>query len=640
VIINNNTSNRIVGLASGLDTDQIIKDMMRVQRAPLDRLLQKRELEEWKRDSYRDITNLLRGLKDEHFNYLKPASNMLSPSTYKKYSASSSNSGVVSVSTNAEAVTGTHTISVARLATADKAVSTGSVTKALEAVPTGDYMLGGKKINIELDGVKKELVLDDYYDLNELITKADTGLQALVDKAFGTGKIVVGNVSGKLNFSTGAGANKITLTSGSKDDGLASLGFSSGSSNRLNTSSTLEALAGKLDSGLTFSADDKLVFKINNKEFSFSKTTTLSSMISTINSEKDANVNIAYDEITDKFTITAKQMGAGDNIVISQTGGSFFDGASKISIASPVQAQDQGVDAEVVIDGQSLVRSSNTFSVNGVTYTINKVHADPATEKETISITQDTDGIFNNIKGFVDKYNEIIETINGKLTEKYDRSYLPLTKEQKEAMSKEEIEKWEKTAKTGLLRNDPILSNVLSNLRKALFDKIEGSGVILSDIGIDTGNYFEKGKLKIDETKLREAIANNPDGIANLFNKTSTTHPSYSRELSSDERTVRYNEEGIIQRFSDIIEDNITTLRDKNGNKGILLEKAGITNDTSEFNNTIFKQISDYDTRIRELEEKLIKKEDSLYARFTAMEKALANMNSQSNWLISQFQGG
>ncbi|NLD49244.1 MAG: flagellar filament capping protein FliD, partial [Clostridiaceae bacterium] len=65
-----------------------------------------------------------------------------------------------------------------------------------------------------------------------------------------------------------------------------------------------------------------------------------------------------------------------------------------------------------------------------------------------------------------------------------------------------------------------------------------------------------------------------------------------------------------------------------------------ITNDTSEFNNTIFKQISDYDTRIRELEEKLIKKEDSLYARFTAMEKALANMNSQSNWLISQFQGG
>lgn len=638
VYFNSIQSNRITGLYSGLDTDQLVKDLMRIERIPLDRLVQKKQLAQWKSDDYREITNLLRGIKDEFFNVLKPATNMLSQSSYKKYSVSSTNSSVVTAQGTADAVQGTHTISVKRLATADKAVSTGSVTKALEAEPGDDYALSGKKFIIELDGVKREIVLDNYNNLDDLISKDGSGLQALVDKAFGAGKIIVSNADGKLNFNTGTGATKITLYSGATNDGLTSLGFSSGSSNRINLGDSLEKLADKLDAGITFNEDGKLVFKINSREFTFDKTTSIGNMINTINSDSIANVNMKYDETTDKFVITAKQLGAGDNIVISQTGGNFFDGASKISSANPVQDEDQGVDAEVYVDGQYLVRNSNTFTVNGVTYTINAVHANPGTDKETINITQDTEAIFNNIKSFIEKYNSVIEKINGKLGEKYNRSYLPLTDEQKEALSDEEVEKWEKAAKTGLLRNDPILTKIVNELRSALFDKIEGSGIILSDIGINTGNYFEKGKLNIDEAKLKDAISKNPEGVMNLFAKKSTSQPSYSRDMSSADRKVRYNEEGIIQRFSDIIEDYISTYRDKDGRKGILLEKAGISQDASDVNNTLYKEIADYEKRILELQDKMYQKEEYYYNKFTAMEKALASMSSQSDWMLSQLQ--
>lgn len=634
--INGVGSTRITGLVSGLDTDQIVSDLMRIEKAPLDKLKQKQQVVEWKVEEYREITNLLRGFKDEFFNNLKPSTNMLYQSSYKKYNLSSTDAGIVTASGNSEALPGTHTISVKKIATADKAESAGGLTKALEATPTGNYTLSGKTMNITLDGVTKEITLDNYTDLNDMITKADTGLQALADKAFGSGKLVITDNAGKLNFDTGAGVSKITLTSGTTDDGLAQLGFSSGSTNRINVGETLENLADKFDAGITFNSEDKLVFKINSKDFSFDKTTTLSSMISTINSDSTAGVKMQYDEITDKLTITSKQLGAGDNIAISQTGGTFFDGASKISSAAPIT--EEGVDAEVTVDGQAIIRSSNSFAINGVTYNITKAHENPLVEEETITVTQDTDAIFKNISSFVEKYNEILEKLNSKMDEKQDRNFKPLSDEQKEAMSDEEVKNWEEKARSGLLRNDSTLLSIVQRTRTAMYEGIEGISLSLSNIGITSGNYSEKGKLIIDETKLKEAISSDADGVMNLFSKQSTSQSSYSRSMSSTDKTERYNEEGIAFRLFDIIEDNISTMRDSNGDKGTLLMKAGILNDASEFDNLLHDQMNDYENRITDLLDKLSQKENYYYNKFAAMEEYISQMNAQSNWLTSQLE--
>ena len=48
------------------------------------------------------------------------------------------------------------------------------------------------------------------------------------------------------------------------------------------------------------------------------------------------------------------------------------------------------------------------------------------------------------------------------------------------------------------------------------------------------------------------------------------------------------------------------------------------------------KSINDYSKRILELETRLMRKEEAYWKQFTAMEKALNEMYSQSMWLAQQ----
>ncbi|MCK9525181.1 MAG: flagellar hook protein, partial [Limnochordia bacterium] len=50
---------RISGLNSGIDTEQMIKDIMTAQRIPVDRVFQQKIQTEWKRDAYRDVNTKL-----------------------------------------------------------------------------------------------------------------------------------------------------------------------------------------------------------------------------------------------------------------------------------------------------------------------------------------------------------------------------------------------------------------------------------------------------------------------------------------------------------------------------------------------------------------------------------------------------
>lgn len=832
------TKFRIGGLATGMDTDQIVKDLMRVEKIPLDKVLQKKQLAEWRRDDYRNITNLLRGFKNDYFDFLKPANNMLSQSTYKRFIATSmegsTTSTVVSASGTVNASTGTHTVTVNQLATADAALSAQSftgtgaaglgltgtdfnitidgelknisftsdptsfdnlvsalqdklntafgsgkvavshsagvlniatagssrnltlaagtvdaltvmnvapgsvnagVTKTLQSTAQiVNTTLSGKTIKVALDGVTKEIALADYADVEAL----KNSLQASINTAFGSGKILVDKVGvgggDGLKFSTvGSTVSRISLYSGTTNDGLQNMNFTSGTSNRLSTGWSLGQIAGQLDTPLTFAggtsdvtstgditnlalngkkfnltidgvtkeitfasdpasvadlgttlqglidaqfgagkitvaespanrltltrgagtgyftitsgiagsnaleqlnfisgtgASGQLKFTVNSKEFTFNASQTLSAMMGIINADSTAKVNITYDETSDKFNVAATQLGAGSNIDISQTLGNFFSSASKINTGTSVTTQ--GVDAEAVIDGQTLLRSSNVITVNGVTYTLLR---QSATEQK-VTLSSDVDSVYNSIKSFVDKYNEIIATVNSKISEEYDRNYQPLTSEQKGSMSEDDIKKWEDKAKTGLLKNDTIIQNMLYGIRKGLTDNITGISASLSSIGITTGTYDEKGKLHIDETKLRNAIQNDPDSVMSIFAKQS----SYTY-YDTGNRNTRYSEEGIAYRMSDIIDDNIRTSRDVNNLKGTLLEKAGMVGDGSEFTSILYKEIYDYDIKIVDFNNKLNDKEDKYYKKFAAMERAISQMNSQSKWLASQLGG-
>ncbi|WP_312197890.1 flagellar filament capping protein FliD [Anaerospora hongkongensis] len=614
-----NGTTRITGLASGLDVDSIVTQLMSAEKTKLNKLQQKQQLAEWRQESYRTIITAAQEFTSKYFNTTS-SSSLLSANTFIKYSVTSSSSAI-SASASSSASAGNHTVQVSRLATAATLTSSSSISKDVQGSAAADYSsLSGKSITLAVDGTTRTVSLSN-------VTDADS-LQTAIDEAVGTGKLTVGTTTdGYLSITAAAnsGVQKITISAPSSGtSGLTSLGFGSGAtlSNRVTTTSTLETIFGDD----AFNSDGQIELTINGTSFTFDKSDTLSAMMSEINSSSNAEATMKYDELSGKLTLTANETGAGNTLAVTEGDGSSF-------FSSFLNTATAGVDAQVTIDGQVLTRGSNKVTVDGVTYTFSQT----TDEAATVSLTQDTDAIYDTISSFVEDYNALISSIHSALDENYDSDYPPLTDDQKEDMTDEEIEKWEKKAKVGLLANDSTLKTMLSGLRSSLIDSVPGQSVTIFTIGISTGTYDEQGKLYIDETKLKAAIESDPEGISNLFTQQSTSYAGTTsvRSLNNSQLSTRYKEEGLAYRFYDILQTNISTIRDNNGNKGLLLEKAGTENDASETSNTLTTLIDKYQEEIDKEQDRLDAKQDSLYTKYSALETYINKMNTQLSALSS-----
>jgi len=492
---------RISGLASGMDIDQIVKDLMKVERMPLDKLKQKKQLLEWQRDDYRAMNTLLQGLDDYLFSNITLQSNML------KKTVSSSNEAAVTATAGSSAANVATTIQVDRVATSAVWLSDAAVR---------------------------------------------------VDKASFS---VAADVTLTINVTNGDGSTKqasITVKQG----------------------------------------------------------TTLDGLIAQLNSNLDLGVSAFYDEQTGWVSIMKKEMGAQASLVLAdQATADFF--AQKLGFTGAAAGQDltgktAGQDAQVTLNGLTTTRSSNTFTINGVTYTVK------GTGTATVSVSTDVDAMVNAIKGFVDKYNEVIAKINAELKEERYRDYPPLTDEQKEAMTEKQVELWEEKARSGMLRGDSILSSALSKMRMDLYTKVEGANIPsgfsqLAQLGITTSsNYLDGGKLIIDETKLREKIKENPEAVYQLFNQDSTNQA----------------EKGIARRLRDTIKATIGKIEQKAGKTVWTNQQFAIGRDLIQIND----QIDRFQDRLKQIE-------DRYYRQFTAMEEAIQRANQQSMYLMNAFGG-
>jgi flagellar hook-associated protein 2 len=608
--------------ASGMDTEEMVNSLMRVERVPIERLEQSKQLVEWRMESYRGVITDINSFRNDFFDILKPDNYMLSERVFNQISITSTNGNYVSAVGTATANIGTHTVGVQQLATFAKATSADRVTKEVSGSNSANFAQAqGKSFVLNLDGTSTTITLDSS------ITDLES-FQGLLDRRVGQGKIEANlNGEGVLSLKPAlvdgveSGVTRITLMDSS--GALDSLGFDQNSvtSNGLSLNDTLGDLSEKLKQEINFTGEEeKIQFTINGVSFSFGKEVRVSDMVNQIN-DSNANVKISYNELTDKFEMTSKISGAGQRIEILEENSNFFAAIGILDQEGEMNIE-EGKDAIALIDGQKVTRSTNTFTVMGVSYTLNKEHSDPVNEKETLSLSRDTDNVFNRIVKFVGAYNELIGKMNAKITESYDRSFQPLTKEQKDAMSDEDIEKWEENAKKGLLRNDSTLSNMLNNMRSGLFQGVSGVEISLVSIGIKTGTFEQRGQLIIDEDKLRESISNNPNQVTQLF-------------LAGTNDSGR-GQQGIARRLFSVIQDNVRTLRGTNGQKGILLERAGIEGDSSASNNFLFRQLTNFDRQIARLTDRLSQKENDHYRKFSRFESAMSSMMSQGNSLMAQ----
>jgi flagellar hook-associated protein 2 len=336
---------------------------------------------------------------------------------------------------------------------------------------------------------------------------------------------------------------------------------------------------------------------------------------------------LSYDSVSDKFTMSANREGVANKLTLSS------DFKTLLKLNEPTVSE-QAKDAKLTVNGVSIVKSENVFTLNGATYTLNSTHTTGTAIDIKFSVN--STAIKEKIKGLVDSYNGIITSVYDKLDEKVYRSFKPLTDEQKKELKEADVTTWEAKAKSGLLRNNTDLENVVSRMRQALQDTVEGAGLTLSDIGITTStNYKEHGKLIIsDDAKLTSAIENNYSSVVKLF--TTESDKTYADKPNA---TERYLENGLGNRIYDILQDAVRTTREGSDTKGTLVEIAGIKNDTSEFTSSLSLKITEYDEKITTLLNYLADKENGYYAQFSKMEAALNKLNAQSSSLMSQFGG-
>ena len=275
-----------------------------------------------------------------------------------------------------------------------------------------------------------------------------------------------------------------------------------------------------------------------------------------------------------------------------------------------------GADAQIKLNGAIFESNTNNFNINGLSINVKETtaKADGSGYNEIKIVTDtDVDGIYNTIKDFLKEYNELINEMDSLYNADRAKDYQPLTDEEKEAMSEKEVEKWEEKIKKSLLRRDTTLSSISSTMKTAMLQSftINGEKYSLSTFGILTGNYFttknnEKNAFHIDgdpddstvssnEEKLKKAIAANPETVADFFSQL-TSH-LYS-EL--DEKM-----------------------------KGTTLSSAfTVYNDKQ-----ITADLRQYNTQISKWENYVSQQEEFWYNKFTAMEKALAQLQSSTSAL-------
>ncbi|MHC1760380.1 MAG: flagellar filament capping protein FliD [Negativicutes bacterium] len=615
-------STAISGLISGLDTASLVDELVDAESTKLDSLNQKVQSAEWKQEAYREIITELQDFTDTYFSSTS-SSSLVKQANYLQYDVTSSNASAVTATAGVDSVIGTHTLTISQVATAATLSSSSEISSAVAGSCSPDFAGAvGQSFVLTVDGTDYEVSIDSS------ITDVDS-LQEAVDTAVGGGKITVDTDSGgALTFSATAdsGVTAISITDSDSDGALTKLGFDdeSTTSNRIDTSSTLAEISAQMDTAMTFDDDGNVTFSINGTSFTFSEDTTLEDVTSEVN-ESACGATLAYNELTDTLTLTSDATGAGKLLTAGDTGGTF--------ISSLLGTATEGTDAIITYDGAKLTRSSNDIDIDGVSYTI----VAETTEAVTVDVAQNSDAIYDLVSNFVEAYNSLIETINEKLDEEYDSDYQPLTEDEEAEMSETEIENWNKKAQTGLLEDDSLLSDLLSELRVAMMDSVSGSSLTLSAIGITSGTYDEEGQLYIDEDTLLASIEEDAGGVAALFAQKSTTYSANAgvRTMTADEREIKYNEEGIAQRFADLLSDYVSTSTDSAGNKGRLLEAAGIDSDGSDTDNALTAQIEEYEERIEKEEERLKTLRELWESKFSAMEAALAELSSQSSYIDS-----
>ena len=355
----------------------------------------------------------------------------------------------------------------------------------------------------------------------------------------------------------------------------------------------LESLQKKLDSVESY---QELQDQLNEAK------TELSDVESYLNEDGSAS-----DKLTGEVTDWLDDRIARAEAVIADTNRKGSADATKVS----------GQDAIIYLNKAKFEGSSNTFEINGLTITCN---AETGNETVTLTTQDDTSGIYDMIKKFVKEYSELINEMDKLYNADSAKGYEPLTDDEKDAMSDKEVEKWETKIKDALLRRDSTLSTVSSAFKQIMSSgfTVNGKTMYLSSFGIDTLGYFEAA-----ENEKNAYHINGDEDDEFVSNKTNDLMAA----ISADPNAVM-----------DFFTQLSRSLYSKTGD--LMKRVTGYSSSNTVYDDIKMKSdYDDYTKKIADLEKKLQDYEDKWYKKFSAMETAMAKMQSNASAITSLLGG-
>jgi flagellar hook-associated protein 2 len=351
--------------------------------------------------------------------------------------------------------------------------------------------------------------------------------------------------------------------------------------------------------------------------FTIDQTTTLSGLASQFSK---MGVTASFDAKQGRFFLNSVDSGEANNFELTADN---EEGLRALGLDTQNSTKIDAQDAIVEYNGATFQQASNTFSLNGLNFTANDVttttdeNGNVKDNPIKMTVSTDTDAIYNAVKDFIKEYNSLIDEMNTLYNADSAKDYDMLTDDDKESMSDTEVEEWENKIKASLLRRDDTISSLLSTMRSTLNGRVSYTGTdgvtksyALSSFGITTGSWSEYGKLHIygdsDDSeyssyddKLRAAIDSNPDAlIATLSGLGSNLYKKMQTAMKSSNYSSA-----------------LTFYNDKQ----------------------LDSQISDYDDKIDTLTDKMNTVEDRYYTQFANMETALTKLQSTQSSFSSYF---
>ncbi len=568
---------RMSGINSGMDTQSIVEQLVQAKSTKKENIKKEQTKLGWKQDAWKSLNAKLYSLYSDKFGTLKMQG------SFKAKKASIVDSSIASVTADGSAVNGTQTLAVKQLSKTAYMTGGKLAKKATAETVIGNYLSADDRNKWFTDGTKSQIPKTDD-EGNPVLDPDGNPVMEDGEETYQPIKYIVKDGSGNPTGKVVAIAYNMSM----------------------------EQIAEQF-SNAGFNAN----FDANTNRFF-------------ISSKKDGeagNFTLADEHGNDVLNGTAEPV---NNDSLNGSGLSTYTRSRAVleSLGLTAQAAGdgfiQGQNAKIVLNNVEYESNTNSFEINGLNITATKESEkqDDGTYVTTnISTATDVDGAYNMIKDFLKQYNEIINEMDKLYSAKPNKDYQPLTSEEKDEMSDEEIEEWETKIKDSLLSRDDNLRTLINTFKEgmaAAYKTSSGKTYSLSSFGINTLSYFEaadneKGAYHIDgdsddektkgnDDKLRAMLSNNLDDTMDFFNN-----------LAKD----------IYGKLGDLM-----TRSDYRSFKSLYDDKALQT----EYDNL--------GKDLKEEEQYLSDYEDKWYDKFAAMEKAMEKVNSKQNALAGLFGTG